>query len=195
MSVSKVQLDASQEKILVAQAQAGDKRSMQRLITAYYDRMYHVALKVTKDPNRAQDVVQEACIHVIRKIHQYLGVSPFGAWICRIVVNAALQRRRKEKRLVPCADVYGDDVRCPQANPEVLNGDRQLLAKAGAALEELRDGDREIFTWRFIDGMTLEEISAETGFTVAALKSRVHRARQHLKGAAESWGIELDAAA
>ena len=71
--------------------------------------------------------------------------------------------------------------------------DRQLLEMADKMLSELRDGDRELFIRRFVDGLSLNSISEETGLSLPALKSRFHRARLRLKEASEEagWGFAL----
>ena len=77
--------------------------------------------------------------------------------------------------------------------PEQAVSDRELLLLTDAFLAELRDGDRELFTRRFVDGLSLQSISDETGLSLPALKSRFHRARLRLKDASDkgAWGIEV----
>ena len=187
--------DAAQieENALVASATAGNRAAMQTLLTRHYTQMYHLALKVTRDPVRAEDVTQEACVQVLRRIHQFRGEARFGSWLSRIVVNTALLRHRRERRLVPTPEIYSPAVVAPEPVPEQAVSDRELLLLTDAFLAELRDGDRELFTRRFVDGLSLQSISDETGLSLPALKSRFHRARLRLKDASDkgAWGIEV----
>ena len=187
--------DAAQveENALVALATAGDRAAMQTLLTRHYTQMYHLALKVTRDPVRAEDVTQEACVQVLRRIHQFRGEARFGSWLSRIVVNTALLRHRRERRLVPTPEIYSPAAVAPEPVPEQAVSDRELLLLTDAFLAELRDGDRELFTRRFVDGLSLQSISDETGLSLPALKSRFHRARLRLKDASDrgAWGIEV----
>jgi RNA polymerase sigma-70 factor (ECF subfamily) len=187
--------DAAQieENALVASATAGDRAAMQTLLTRHYTQMYHLALKVTRDPVRAEDVTQEACVQVLRRIHQFRGEARFGSWLSRIVVNTALLRHRRERRLVPTPEIYSPAAVAPEPVPEQAVSDRELLLLTDAFLAELRDGDRELFTRRFVDGLSLQSISDETGLSLPALKSRFHRARLRLKDASDkgAWGIEV----
>jgi len=194
MNISTEQ-DAAQveENALVASATAGNRAAMQTLLTRHYTQMYHLALKVTRDPVRAEDVTQEACVQVLRRIHQFRGEARFGSWLSRIVVNTALLRHRRERRLVPTPELYSPAAVAPEPVPEQAVSDRELLLLTDAFLAELRDGDRELFTRRFVDGLSLQSISDETGLSLPALKSRFHRARLRLKDASDkgAWGIEV----
>ena len=173
--------EIDREKALVEKARNGDQAAMDRLLRLHYPLMYKVALKVTGNPAQADDVTQESCVQVIRWIGQYRAEARFSSWLSRIVTNTARLRYRRERRLVPQADVHGNEARCPQSPPDTLASQRQLLRKTDELLSSLRDGDRQLFALRFIDGMSLENISHETGISLPALKSRFHRARRRLK--------------
>ncbi len=182
-----------EETDLVARATIGEKAAMEKLLSHHYAHMYHLALKVTRDPVRAQDVTQESCVQVMRRIGQFRGEARFSSWLARVVVNTALLRHRRERRLVPTAEIFGSTDAAPEPAPEQLVGDREILRLTDNFLSELREGDRELFTRRFIDGLSLQSISEETGLSLPALKSRFHRARLRLKEACErgNWGIEV----
>lgn len=189
-------LSLDEEQALVARAQSGDHRAMDRLLGAHYQQMFHLALKVTRDPVKAQDVTQEACVQVLRRIDQFRAEARFGSWLCRIVVNTALLRHRREKRLVPTEEIFSPADSAAVPGPEQLSADREVLTMADTFLDQLREGDRALFIRRFVDGMSLQAISAETGLSLPALKSRFHRARLRLKGesTAHAWGVDFAAA-
>jgi RNA polymerase sigma-70 factor (ECF subfamily) len=183
-------LTLEEEHALVERAQHGDVRAMDRLLGAHYQQMYHLALKVTRDPVKAQDVTQEACVQVLRRIDQFRSEARFGSWLCRIVVNTALLRHRREKRLVPTPEIYSPLATGKEPPPEKVASDRELLLMTDRFLDGLRDGDRELFMRRFVDGLSLQSISDETGLSLPALKSRFHRARLRLKAESDKldWG-------
>ena len=186
-------LELEEEQDLVARAQGGDHAALAHLLDAHYQQMYHLALKVTRDPVKAEDVTQEASLQVLRRIDQFRAESRFSSWLSRIVVNTALLRHRREKRLVPTPEIFPPMVQSTEPEPEQAAQDRQLLQIADRMLGELRDGDRELFIRRFVDGLSLNRISAETGLSLPALKSRFHRARLRLKEASEEagWGFAI----
>ncbi|MBU0551574.1 RNA polymerase sigma factor [Myxococcota bacterium] len=183
-------LSYDEEKILVERAQSGDQRATNHLIKAHYQQMFHLALKVTRDPVKAEDVTQEACLQVLRRIDQFRSEARFGSWLSRIVVNTALLRHRRERRLVPTDEIYAPSIESEAPAPDKLAADRQLLFLTDSVLNELREGDRELFVRRFIDGLSLKNLSDETGLSLPALKSRFHRARLRIKEVQDrmSWG-------
>jgi RNA polymerase sigma-70 factor, ECF subfamily len=167
--------------------------ALDRLIEAHYQQMYHLALKVTRDTVWAEDVTQEACVQVLRRIDQFRSESRFSSWLCRIVVNTALLKHRREKRLIPTEDLYSANAASNDATPDQISIQRELLTKTDDFLSQLRDGDKELFVKRFIEGLSLQNISEETGLSLPALKSRFHRARLRLKTACteQEWGISF----
>lgn len=186
-------LTLEEERRCVELAQAGDTGALHTLIEAHYQQMYHLALKVTRDSDASEDVTQEACVQIMRRISQFRSESRFSSWVSRIVVNTALLRHRKEKRMIPSEDIISKTEADHAPTPEERLVNQQLLEMTDEVLKQLRKGDRELFIRRFIDGQSLQNISHETGLSLPALKSRFHRARLKLKHAAraESWGVEL----
>ena len=174
-------LTVDEELVLVERAQAGDKQAMGRLLAAHYARMYHLALKMTRNPVKAEDITHDACAQVLRRIDQFRADARFGSWSGRIVVNCALLRHRKDKRLVLTDELQTPVTIAPTPAPERLASDRELLVLTDRFLRRLRDGDRHLFVWRFVDGVSLQGLSRETGLSLPALKSRFHRARLQLR--------------
>ncbi len=178
-------LSLEREKELVRRAQEGESKACHLLLEAHYQKMYNLALKITRDPNKAEDITQEASVQVLRQIKQFRSESRISSWIHRIVFNSALLRHRREKRMVPTAEIFSPLAISTEPLPEKRAADRELLSLTHKLLLNLRAGDRELFIRRFIDGLSLKSISHETGISLPALKSRFHRARQRLKATPE----------
>ena len=194
MITRKIQmLTADEESRLVAEAQNGSKSALNHLIEAHYQQMYHLALKVTRNRVLAEDITQEACVQVLRRIDQFRSESRFNSWLSRIVVNTALLRHRREKRMIPTDEIFPSDAISLEPGPDQVVIHKELLIKTDQLLSELREGDRELFAKRFVEGLSLKSISEETGLSLPALKSRFHRARNRLKEVSinQSWGIEI----
>lgn len=186
-------LTLEEERDLVQRAQSGSRRALNRLIETHYQQMYHLALKITRDSVLAEDITQEACVQVLRRIDQFRAEARFNSWLSRIVLNTALLKHRREKRLVPTEDIYSPHAVSPEPLPDQVVMHRELLEKTDSFLGELREGDRDLFIKRFVEGYSLQHISDETGLSLPALKSRFHRARQRLKDVAESCQWEFEA--
>jgi RNA polymerase sigma-70 factor (ECF subfamily) len=186
-------LTLEEERHLVERAQSGSRAALNRLIEAHYQQMYHLALKITRDTVLAEDITQEACVQVLRRIDQFRAEARFNSWLSRIVLNTALLKHRREKRLVPTEDIYSPNAVSLEPLPDQVIMHRELLEKTDSFLGALRDGDRDLFVMRFVEGQSLQTISDETGLSLPALKSRFHRARQRLKDVAESCKWEFEA--
>lgn len=186
-------MSLSEERELVSRAQGGDQGALNTLLEAHYPAMYHLALKYTRDPDRARDATQESCVQVLRHLGQFRSEARFSSWMARIVINSARLRYRGEKRLVPVGDALAADRPARGPAPEQRVADKQLLDLVDRFLQDGRDGDYQLFVRRFIDGDSVKAISDDTGISVPAIKTRVHRARLRLKAQSESsrWGVPL----
>ena len=129
----------------------------------------------------AEDAVQNACLQVIRSLHQFRADARFSSWLRRIVVNSALMMHRKDKRL----HFVGSEVIAPKASdPRTPESIVSMSQQFDAVERVLRDGRGEVydvFCNRFVHGMSLAVIGEETGLSVGAIKTRVHRARHRLR--------------
>ncbi|MCA9539919.1 MAG: sigma-70 family RNA polymerase sigma factor [Myxococcales bacterium] len=191
MKKSNQTLSLAEEHRLIEAARDGDQQAVNTLIEAHYPAMYHLALKYTRDPERALDATQESCLQVLRHLGQFRAESRFSSWMARIVINSARLRYRGERRLVPMAEVQVPDRPAPGPDSERRVADRQLLTIVDQCLREGREGDYQLFMRRFVDGESVSTISEELGISVPAIKTRVHRARQRLKLESDALGLGM----
>jgi len=90
------------EALTIARAQQGDEQAFEALFNAHKRRVYSLCLRMTHDATEAEDLTQEAFLHLFRKISSFRGESAFGTWLHRLVVNVVLMRlRKKVLRQVP----------------------------------------------------------------------------------------------
>ncbi len=89
--------------------QAGDRAEFARLVEAYSDRIYRLALKILNDPQDAEDVLQETFIKALRSLPTFEGRSSLSTWLYRIAVNEALMLVRKRKPDAVSIDDEKDD--------------------------------------------------------------------------------------
>ncbi|MEE2788311.1 MAG: sigma-70 family RNA polymerase sigma factor [Myxococcota bacterium] len=180
-------IDREREQELLTKAKAGDKRAIEQLLEMHYAAMYHLALRYTRDPERALDATQDSCVQVLRHLGQFRSESRFSSWMARIVINSARLRYRSDKRLIPMEDQAWRDkpLACPDPEEQALQ--RQQLELTNDYLKNGRDGDYDLFVRRFVSGESVKTISQETGVSVPAIKTRVHRARARLRADLESF--------
>ena len=182
-----------EDQILVAKAQAGDRRAYHMLVERYQKRAYSIALGMLKHPEDALDATQEAFVRVYKNLPTFKGEAAFYTWFYRIVVNVCIDHCRKHKkyRNVEFDESYRrrDEID-PNAN---LNGNTRLLRPdisldrtelgeaISSAIESLSEKHRTIVILREVEGMSYEEIAAATQCNIGTVMSRLHHARKNLQ--------------
>jgi RNA polymerase sigma-70 factor (ECF subfamily) len=165
----------------ILRAQGGDRRALEDLIAAHYTPMYRLGLRYSGDPEMARDAVQDACIQVMRNFDQLRDPRRFKPWMNRIVINCVRLNQRRNRRFVDMGDGF------ERANIDFLPlADELMLSREALGMvdEFLREGtsdEMDIFMRLYVTGEKVATVSRETGVSVAALKTRVHRARRRLR--------------
>lgn len=163
---------------LIKQCKANDRKAQLELYQKYCDGMYCVAMRFLKNPDDAEDVMQEAFIKAFLKLDQFRGDVTFGAWLKRIVVNKCLDfiKSRKDKFTEikeHMAPVVEDD------NWEVDDG--LSLDQIKDSMDQLPDKYREVVYLYLVEGYDHSEISEILNLTNNTCRSRLLRGKGHLK--------------
>lgn len=172
------------ESDLVRRATAGDAEAFQALAAAHAAGVYGLALQMTKNPSEAEDVLQDAMLTAFEKLSTFRGASSFKTWLYRIATNAALMRLRKHKRdPEPLPEEWEKpaDPRPWTDDPLARVQESELQEVLDEALAGLPEIYRTAFWLRDVEGMTNQEVADVLGLTLPAVKSRVLRARLHLR--------------
>ena len=182
---------------LVRLAQSGDHAAFEGLVRRYSERAYRAAYRVVRDQSQAEDVVQEALIKAYRGLRRFEARSSFYTWLYRIVVNLALDRRRREKRApaLEWDDTVAKEVD-PRAvlpaseDPERSTRRHEVRALVAEGIQELPDGQREVLLLREVEGLSYEEIASTMGISKGTVMSRLHYARKKMVAFLQRAGIE-----
>jgi RNA polymerase sigma-70 factor (ECF subfamily) len=179
---------------LVARLQKGDKSAFREIVRRHQDKVYRLALRLTRDEARAQDAMQDAFLQVYRKIEQFQENSAFTTWLYRITVNAALMRLRSEKRhratsLEEASPRYTEQGEIAEPVDDWSTavdedaGNRELAQHAQVAIDQLPDTYKSVFVLRELEDMSTEDVAQILELTVPTVKTRLHRARLALRKA------------
>jgi RNA polymerase sigma-70 factor (ECF subfamily) len=161
-----------------------DPERMGALIRSLEPRLTAVALGVTKDPDAAQDVLQNAFEKVLRHGEKFRGQSRVSTWLYRIVTNEALMWRRKQsrRRESPLED-HGEgprtDTPAPRSPAELAEW-RQQVDRLRDGLNRLPQAEHEVLRRCVLEERSYAEFSDRSGLHPAAVKSRAFRARRRL---------------
>lgn len=183
---------AGEDQRLVEALQSGEEGAVEELVDRYGGWIHRVARRLLDDPRDAEEVTQDVLLVVVRKIQTFKGDAAFSSWLYRIAVNAAYQRlrakrARPEVSLEPFLPVFDGEGRHVQP---VVDWSHQLDDPAAAqearaaierSLSRLPEEHRIVILLHDVEGLPNEEVAATLGLSVAAVKSRVHRARLFLR--------------
>lgn len=160
----------------------------ERLVEEHAGRLYSVALRITGNPQDAEDVTQEAFLQAFRKAQTFRGEASPATWLYRICVNAALMRirGRPAEYLSDTAEDVLPIVDWTESQDEALLN-AELRAEIERALQLLSPDDRAVVVLRDVEGLSTHEAADVLGISEAALKSRLHRARLLLRRHLEQY--------
>ncbi|MBI4364520.1 MAG: sigma-70 family RNA polymerase sigma factor [Candidatus Latescibacteria bacterium] len=170
------------DEVLVRKAQEDDDRAFGELVSRYETKVYSLALKMVRNPEDAEDVLQDTFLRAYRGIKSFKGNSTFSTWIYRITANSALMRLRKKQ--LPTVSIEDADEReapvsiadwSPGPVDQLLN--QELQQVMDEAIEALPAEFRQVFVLRDIEEISNAEVAEILDLSVAAVKSRLHRAR------------------
>ncbi|MER9775676.1 RNA polymerase sigma factor [Mesorhizobium sp. M0220] len=172
---------ASGDMQLVGRALARDGDAFRTIIKTHNQRLYRIARGVVRNDSEAEDIVQEAYVRAFAHLEAFRGDASLATWLSRIVINEALGRLRKRRRMVAIPEnPQAEIIRCPlnpSDDPERTMAQRQILELVERATDSLPDVYRLVFVARVIEGLSIEETGELLGVRPETIKTRLHRAR------------------
>lgn len=168
--------ERARERELVISAQQGDREAFAELVRTHQRRAYAVARAIVLDHHDAEDAVQDGFLHAYRALARFRPGEPFGAWLHRIVANAALDLQRRRK--VRTTSALPDTVALPFRDPAESD---ELGRRLGAALAELPARQRSVIVLHDVEGFRHAEIGEMLGIPEGTARSDLHHARAALR--------------
>lgn len=177
---------------LVAGLLRGEAHAVEVLVDRHGAWIHRVASRLLADARDAEEVTQDVLMTVVQKIGTFKREAAFSSWLYRIAANAAYgrlrsRRSRPEISLEPLLPVFDDEGRHVTRVQDWSKGldDPAVAGELRSALErgisQLPEEYRIVVLLRDVEGLTNEEAADALGLTVAAVKSRLHRARLALR--------------
>ena len=172
---------------LVRRALARDPAAVRAIIKTHNQRLYRIARGVVRNDAEAEDIVQEAYMRAFASLDAFRGEASLSTWLSRIVINEALGRLRKRRRVVampenPEARIIPFPLN-PSDDPERTMAQRQILGLVERATDSLPDAYRGVFVARVIEGLSIGETADLLGIRPETVKTRLHRARSLVRKA------------
>ena len=173
---------------LISRAAGGDISAFQMLVERHRSMVYRVAYQFAGNHHDAEDIAQEVFIKVYRSLDRFRQDAQLTSWIYRIVMNACIDHRRRQRPDVTAA--FGEDAERRMLNaPEETPGPEECAyaGEIGEVLEleigRLPKGQRVVFVMRHYQGMKLCEIASALGLAEGTVKRQLHAAVHRLREA------------
>lgn len=169
---------AISDEALIGKIEQGDKTAMRLLYERHADSLTGFVRNRLKDPIESADVVHDTFIEVWTKASGFQSRSSVRAWIYSIARNKAVDRIRKQSRLVITAPDETIADTAPEA--ETIMANVQDAERLQACLDALSEAQRTAVTLAFYDDLTYREISDAEGVSEGTVETRVHHAKKLL---------------
>ena len=176
---------------LARRCAAREPEAVRQLVTANNQRLYRTAWSILKDRAEAEEAVQTGYLNAFGAIGGFEGRSALSTWLTRIVINAALERLRAERRRqaelkaqgVATLASYREQLMrgSEPAAPDAAVARAQLRLLIEQAVAELPDSFRSVFVLREIEGLSVAETAVALDLPEATVKTRLLRARRKLQ--------------
>ncbi|HEY3991025.1 MAG TPA: sigma-70 family RNA polymerase sigma factor [Acidobacteriaceae bacterium] len=178
-----------QDEQLVSAVLAGEPGAFAKLYATYSWRLYKTILAITRNPEDAEDALQETFLRAHLRLDTFEGRSSIYSWLTRIAINSALmvlrrRRTRPETLFDPHpdarTDTLGFEIRDSAPDPERICDLRQRKIKVLHAIRRLDGKLQAPIHMQVTLGSSVKEIGRALNISETAVKSRLHRARRRL---------------
>ncbi len=171
------------DRDLAKRACAGNRAAFQQLLERHYDTAYRFAFRFTRNAEDAEDIAQDVCLGLARKLKSFRGRSQFTTWLYRVVINACRDHARKQKssqRLQANYAVFREQDEADQRHDAIR---LDWLSDAVGVLEPKL---RETALLVLAEGLSHREAASALGCAESTVSWRMHEIARKLKTIVES---------
>jgi RNA polymerase sigma-70 factor, ECF subfamily len=186
--------DSTDEELVELFVKENNQAAFEEIFNRYVDKIYGISLRITRNPARAEEVLQEVFLTLITKADTFRGEAKFSSWLYRVTVNTSFMYLRAEKKYESTLSLenyvpYDEKgtlmgrikAKDWSSRPDILIFRKKGLELIEKAINELPESYRVVFHLRDVEGLSNEEISNILDLSIPAVKSRLHRARLFLR--------------
>jgi RNA polymerase sigma-70 factor, ECF subfamily len=177
---------------LVRRIKAGDEEAFEQMVRRYHSRVYSLSYGVLRNPEDAEEAAQDSFWTLYRKIGTFDESKKFFSWFYRVALNQAYSRARR--RPVPTVPIDNTLPRFDESGHFVASdfpdwsakvedevASREIAAKAEEFIAELPPAYRDVIWMADVEEMPPADIAETLEISMPAFKSRLHRARLHVR--------------
>jgi RNA polymerase sigma-70 factor, ECF subfamily len=179
----------------------GDQGVLFQVYSRHKNQLYRTAYRVLGSHEDSEDAVQDGLLAAARNLSSFEGRAQFSTWLTRIILNAALMRRRKlrghiagsidQENLDESRISLAAKLADPRPDPEEAYAREERFRMVKQWLETLPASQRAVLWLRYIEGMSTHEAADALHVSEGTLKSRLHRGRlEFSKRFGENFGFQ-----
>lgn len=173
----------------IKEVKKGDQSAFEEIVSYYQQKVYQICYRMLGNVHEAEDIAQESFVRAFVNIHSYDDKRKFSTWLYRIATNLAIDRIRKKKpdyfldaevKGTKGLDMYSylsDDAPKPDEEVESL----ELQSFIQKQILSLSPKYRSVIVLRYINELSLKEISETLDMPIGTVKTRIHRGREALR--------------
>ncbi|WP_059103186.1 RNA polymerase sigma factor SigW [Shouchella shacheensis] len=174
---------------LIKEIKKGDDQAFAELVDLYKDKVYQVSYRMVGHAHDAQDIAQEAFLRAYTNLDKFDTKRKFSTWLFRIATNVAIDRLRKRKPDFHLQDVvkgtdgvtYESQLEANEDLPEEQVITLELQEWIQGEIIKLPPKYRSAIILKYIEDLSLKEISDILDLPVPTVKTRIHRGREALR--------------
>lgn len=174
---------------LVRLVKKGDQKAFEELVDIYKNKVFHICYRMLGNNHEAEDMAQEAFLRAYLHIDRFNEEHKFSTWLYRIATNLTIDRLRKKKPdYYLDAEVAGSDglnlysqVAVAEQLPEEKIETFELQDRIQLEIMQLPPKYRSAITLKYLEELSLKEISEILQIPVSTVKTRIHRGREALR--------------
>jgi len=195
------ELSELSDRELVERFQAGDKNVLSELLNRYQSRIYRLSYGILRNPQDAEEVIQEVFLRLFQKLDSFKGDSTFASWLYRVAINTTYMKLREKRgadmlSLDSVSQYLDEQIEKHDALDWTSRPDDELLTEESLkiiseVIEQLPEEFKTVLILRDVEGLSTEEVGKLLGLTPPAIKSRLHRARLFLRKRLEEFYRQL----
>lgn len=162
------------------------------------DKVYYLAYKITRSHAEAEDIFQEVFLIVYNKIYTLRNLKALPSWLYKITINIAnlkIRNKKREQKLFRLVEYNNSEQGVLKGVDFTNNGMNSLLRKEAQtvikkAINDLPEQYQNVVVLSDLENLSLAKTSELLNISISATKSRLHRARQKLKGKLRSYFLD-----
>jgi RNA polymerase sigma-70 factor (ECF subfamily) len=192
------------DRALARRILQGDETAFRRLFDSFFPRLYRFALaRLDGDHETAREIVQQTFCKAIERLDSYRGEAALYTWFCQVCRNTLIDHQRATHREVRTVVLLEDQpnlravleafVAPASGQPELAAWQQDVRRLVQATVDTLPDHYSSVLEWKYVDGLSVDDIARQLDVGVKAAESLLTRARNAFREAIMALADDPDA--